>query len=201
MSGWAAGIMLEGLYRAAGDTSAGAGEPAAVAAAAEYAWRVLTSSKTNSWRGMIALNATMTMESWTGVDGGQGGGTFSHPWTASPAYIVPRWLMGVRPLTDGWRAVAVSPLPPASLRSASVTAPTLRGAVAASFENTPGRFTLSLAVPGNTEAEVCLPAYLFSKPAACRALLGEQPAPATLRGGLLCLDAALASGEHTVELR
>lgn len=85
---------------------------AAVSRAVEFCYETLTSSGANSWLGMLKQNATMTMESWQQAPlEEQGGGTFSHPWTAAPAYIIPRFLMGVRPLEDGWRRVAIRPLP------------------------------------------------------------------------------------------
>ena len=66
-----------------------------VSAAAEYCYETLTNAGGNSWLGMIAQNATMTMESWQQAPfEPQGGGTFSHPWTAAPAYVIPRFLMG-----------------------------------------------------------------------------------------------------------
>ena len=68
-----------------------------VSAAVEYCYETLTNAGGNSWLGMIAQNATMTMESWQQPPfEPQGGGTFSHPWTAAPAYIIPRFLMGER---------------------------------------------------------------------------------------------------------
>ena len=52
------------------------------------------------------------MESWMqlGPPGSlmsENGGTFSHPWTAAPAVVVPRLLMGIRPLQDSWQRVAM----------------------------------------------------------------------------------------------
>lgn len=122
---------------------------------------------------------------------------------AAPAHIVPRWLMGVRPLADGWRAVTVRPLPPRhdELRTASVTLPTLRGTVAAAFDSGPAAFALNLTIPGNTWAEVCLPAYVLrGAPSARRAVLDGAAAPAALRGGLLCLTDMVGSGEHVATL-
>ena len=59
----------------------------------------------------------------------------SHPWTASPAFVVPRWLMGVRPLEPGWGRIAIRPLPPAAhnLSAATLHTPTPRGMVSLSF--------------------------------------------------------------------
>lgn len=84
--------MLEGLYDAAGEVSEGPLSLGAVAAAVTFCHDTLVNNGSNSWLGMIAQNATMTMESWPGG----GGGTFSHPWTAGPARVIPRFLMGVR---------------------------------------------------------------------------------------------------------
>lgn len=65
----------------------------------EYCYETLTNTGGNSWLGMIEQNATMTMESWQQAPfQPQGGGTFSHPWTAAPAYVIPRFLMGEIPL-------------------------------------------------------------------------------------------------------
>jgi alpha-L-rhamnosidase len=99
----------------------------------------------------------MTMESWTQPPyEDEGGGTFSHPWTAAPAWVVPRFLMGVRPIEDGWRRIAVRPLPGSQLTRAAMTVLTPRGEVALSFEKeAPRGWALNLTIPGNTKAQVC----------------------------------------------
>merc|ERR1712070_324284 len=139
---------------------------------------------------MIRQNATMTMESWMlppFLD--EGGGTFSHPWTASPAFIIPRYLMGVRPLMEGggWDRVAIRPLPPSKLGSAAMMVPLLRGQIHMSFSADPSSFTLNLTVPGATGADVCLPAYLYPQTPRCALFLQGEPVPHREAGALLCL--------------
>ena len=203
-SGWMTGFMLEGLYRAAGETGEGRQSLVAVAAAVEYCHATLTNTGLNSWLSMIAQNATMTMESWiqapTMGDGGKGGGTFSHPWTAAPARIIPRFTMGVRPSEDGWRTIAVRPLPAKSMTSASLDVLTLRGPVKLAFTAGPSTFALKVTVPGNTVAEVCLPRYLFAEAATCIATVGGTLVAADRLGGLLCLTKSLGGGVYQVEM-
>jgi len=128
VSGWVAGFMLRGLYGAAGEVGEGDVALPLAADAAALAWETLVHNGTNSWLGGMVgrMNATMTTESWVIPD--EGGGTMSHPWTDAPAYIVPRYLMGVRPLEGGWRRIAVRPLPPAAelLPAAALVTPTPR---------------------------------------------------------------------------
>ena len=155
--------MLEGLYSAAGEVSEGILPLTAVAQAVEYCHDTLTNNGGNSWLGMIRQNATMTMESWQQPPfQNQGGGTFSHPWTASPAFIIPRYLMGVRPLQAAWARVAIRPLPARNLTSADVNILTGRGRLHLSFEIGETSFRANVIIPGNTFAQVCLPRYLFA---------------------------------------
>lgn len=94
---------------------------------------------------MIRQNATMTMESWTQPPyEAEGGGTFSHPWTAAPALVIPRFLMGVRPIEDGWRRIAIRPLPVSKLTQAAMTVLTPRGNVTISFAMESVRAPLAL---------------------------------------------------------
>lgn len=105
----------------------------------------------------------MTMESWMQPPvGNESGGTFSHPWTAAPAVVVPRFLMGIRPLQDSWQRVAVRPLPSRSLKAAFIVVPSLRGIFALSFRATQNSFNVSLTLPGNTLADLCLPLSIYS---------------------------------------
>ena len=220
VSGWMAGFMCEGVYRAAGEVSEGPLPLASVSRAVEFVYSVLVNRGANSWLSMIAQNATMTMESWTLPPlEDEGGGTFSHPWTAAPAYLIPRFLMGVRPLDTAWRRVAIRPLPPKSLKSASVHMPTMRGEIALSFAMSRRHtvFAANVTLPGNTVAQLCLPRYLFEDgtgpspaasthpaPSRCTISIGGEEQPLLeggLTGGMACLAGDLGPGSHTALLR
>ena len=149
---------------------------------------------------MIRQNATMTMESWTQPPfEAEGGGTFSHPWTAAPAWIIPRFLMGVRPLQDGWRRVAIRPLPGRQLSRAAIKVPTQRGSIELAFDVQPKAFAATITIPGNTFAEVCLPLYLFAG-SACTVQVGGTEVGASKKGALMCLDEDLGGGAHAVRM-
>lgn len=134
----------------------------------------------------------------TGV--AEGGGTFSHPWTAAPAWIIPRFLMGVRPLEDGWRRVAIRPLPGRMLQSASITVLTPRGLVALSFEASASTFLATVTIPGNTMAHVCLPRYLFAPHATCKVFKQGAPIAADTAGALLCLREVVGGGVYSLAM-
>ena len=198
-SGWMTGFMLEGLYVAAGEVDQGLLDLAMVSAAVEYCHTTLVNDGQNSWLGMLKQNATMTMESWSLPPWeDEGGGTFSHPWTASPARVIPRYLMGVRPLQDGWRRLTIRPLPARALTSATLQITTLRGVVLLSFRATPSAFEANFTVPGNTKAQVCLPRYLFADSATCVLRVGGEVLPASRAGGLLCVDSDFGGGSYSL---
>ena len=144
------------------------------------------------------------MESWQQAPfAEQGGGTFSHPWTAAPAYVIPRFLMGLRPLEDAWSRIAIKPLPSAALTSASLEVLTARGTVKLAFARQASSFTANVTIPGNTLAQVCLPRYLLSssdQSSKCSATLADKEVPSANAGGLLCLSTELGGGFHTVKM-
>jgi alpha-L-rhamnosidase len=120
----------------------------------QAALSLLTADTSTSWRHMISLGAGSTMEAWnTAVKPNL---TYSHPWSASPAYIVPGYLFGVSALSPGWGTVLIRPQP-GSLTSGSARVPTPRGEVSVSFTSGRGGFTAAIDVPATATAEVALP--------------------------------------------
>jgi alpha-L-rhamnosidase len=142
---YCAAYLLEALYDG--------GQPQA-------ALQLLTADDSTSWLHMIALGAGSTMEVWTPAL--KPNLTYSHPWAASPAYIVPGYLFGVSALTPGWRTVLIHPQP-GSLTSGSVQVPTPRGAVSVAFTSGGGRFRATVDVPASATAEVVLPGVKASQ--------------------------------------
>ncbi len=136
---YCAAYLLEALYDG--------GQPQA-------ALSLMTADSNNSWLHMIALGAGSTMEVWNPPL--KGNLTYSHAWAASPAYVIPQYLFGVRALTPGWGTVLVRPQP-ASLPRGSVQVPTPRGPVGVAFTSGAGRFSARVDVPATATAEVALP--------------------------------------------
>jgi alpha-L-rhamnosidase len=108
-----------------------------------------------SWKHMIDLGAGSTMEAW---DPSQKINlTYSHAWAASPAYIVPRELFGIKPVKPAYEEFQVKP-ETGGITEASITVPTIRGSIQSSFKNDGNNFELSIDVPVNTKATVYIPA-------------------------------------------
>jgi alpha-L-rhamnosidase len=139
---YAAQILLEGLYEAG---------------AAEHALALLTSSGERSWSHMVYdVGTTIALEAWD--DRFKPNQDWNHAWGAAPGNIIVRYLMGVRPAEPGFRRMIVQPQP-GGLAFAEARVPTVRGPVTVRVENEPGgRLCLEATIPGNTVAQVGVPA-------------------------------------------
>jgi len=180
VSVYAAQFLLEALYRA-GD--------------AEHALRLLTSAGNRGWAHMLyGVGSTITLEAWDpafkpNLD-------WNHAWGAAPANIIPRFVVGVRPLAPGWSRVLVQPQP-ASLAWAQAKVPTVRGPVRVGFDNTPERFRLEVTLPANTTARVALPLGTRRAPSVW---MDGRRVTARTEGGFAVVD-PVGAGAHVFELR
>jgi alpha-L-rhamnosidase len=137
---YCAAFLIDGLYRAGTDGAALA---------------LLTSTGTASWMNMIRLGAGATSEAWD--PSLKSNLTYSHPWAASPAFLIPSDLFGIQPLDAGYARFRVAPRP-GQLDRAAVTVPTVRGKIGAAFDRGPGgSLRLAVWIPGNTRADVSIP--------------------------------------------
>nr|WKN38359.1 family 78 glycoside hydrolase catalytic domain [Tunicatimonas sp. TK19036] len=136
---YGAQYLLEGLYEAN---------------EAEYALQLLTSTEERSWHSMLAAGSTMTMEAWG--DRFKPNQDWNHAWGAAPANIIPRYLVGVRPLTAGFFKVLIQPQP-GLLIEFEAKVPSIRGPFMVHYQREDTSYKLQLQVPGNVEALVRLP--------------------------------------------
>jgi hypothetical protein len=172
---YGAQYLLEALYRAGRD---------------EVALQRMTSKGIRSWRNMLRVGSTITMEAWD--DRFKPNQDWSHSWGAAPANIISRYVLGVRPLEPGFGKVLIRPQP-GSLRHASGTVPTIRGPVKVSFETEADKsFVLSLNIPMNVVARVELP-RAGKRPSTV--VLDGKEVQASIRGGYLSLD-GIGAGSH-----
>ena len=79
-----------------------------------------------------------------------------HQWATAPATAIVKGVMGIKALTPAFKTFQVKPQP-GNLTWASIKVPTIAGFIAASFNSTAADFKLTLSVPANTKARVCLP--------------------------------------------
>lgn len=136
---YGAQFLVEGLYDAH---------------AAQAALSLLTTKTDRGWLNMIRAGSTITTEAWDAKY--KKNLTWNHAWGAAPANLIPRKLMGVEPLEPGFGRMRIEPQP-ASLASASLRMPTIRGTVLVDFHRDGQTIRLDVTIPANTRADVHVP--------------------------------------------
>jgi alpha-L-rhamnosidase len=118
--------------------------------AADYALSLITSDSDRGWLNMLRVGSTVTLEAWDikykpNLD-------WNHAWGAAPANIIPRYILGVRPLEPGFAKVLIAPQP-AGLKQIKGTVPTIRGPVTVTLDAN----QLQVTIPANMTARIVLP--------------------------------------------
>ncbi len=136
---YGAQYLLEALYLS--------GEEAAALA-------LMTSDGTRGWVNMMREGSTISMEAWgiqykPNLD-------WNHAWGAAPANIIPRFVVGLRPLEPGFAKALIAPQP-ASLSRFEARIPTIRGAVAVAMDKQSEKCIFELAIPVNMTARLVIP--------------------------------------------
>jgi alpha-L-rhamnosidase len=153
----------------------------------DHALYLLTRDDRRSWVNMMRSGSTITMEAWDimykpNLD-------WNHAWGAVPANILPRYMMGVRPLEAGFGKILIRPQV-AALEGIQGILPTVRGPVTVGVRQKPGEYyKVMFEIPANTTARLELPAFtaaggrltldgkkmLFEVDARGRAVLDQVP--------------------------
>ena len=174
---YAAPYLLEGLFQKGFDNEA---------------ILLITAPTDRSWRHMVESGTTITWEAWDkkykpNLD-------WTHAWGATPANLLPRYVLGVQPLAPGWKQALVEPHP-GSLTFAAGKVPTPHGPVLVDWRNDK-TFTLSLALPKDLTARVGLPAPEKST----GVFSGDLPVAASRKDSRWILSEPV-SGKVTLEVR
>jgi hypothetical protein len=114
---------------------------------------LITAPGDRSWRYMLERGATITWEAWNervkpNLD-------WTHAWGAAPVALLPRHVLGVRPVTPGWSQVAIRPCP-GLLTRASGRIPTPGGPLSIAWHFGPC-FTGEIDLPPGVIARIDLP--------------------------------------------
>lgn len=158
----------------------------------EAALALLTANNDRGWLNMIRMGSTVTTEAWDMKF--KHNISWTHAWSASPAHIIPNKLMGIEPAEPGFGRVIVRPQL-ASLPSASVKLPTIRGDILLSVINRPAEpYALDLTLPANVTAAVSVP--VFSS-ADTKVLVNGKSVTASRAGEWLTLP-DLGAGRHVI---
>lgn len=160
---------------------------------ADYGLSLLASQGDRSWYNMIRAGSTITMEAWDNKY--KPNQDWNHAWGAVPANAIPRKLMGVEPLTPGWGTFRIRPQI-GSLEKASIRVPTVKGTIEVSCQQAKSGYSMQLAVPVNTLAEVELPMKGKTKPLVS---LNGQSVKASVKDGWLRLP-ELGGGRYDIQV-
>ena len=156
------------------------------------ALRLMTREDMRSWSNMLRSGSTISLEAWDishkpNLD-------WNHAWGAAPANILPRFVLGVRPVTPGFGKILIRPQI-GSLEAVQGIVPTVRGTVTVGVRRkASASYRLIFEIPFNTTARVEIPPPEVS--GVVLTLDGKKAQPMTEKG-LWVLD-NLASGKHTV---
>lgn len=120
----------------------------------DYGLSLLTSKTDRSWYNMIKVGSTITLEAWDNKY--KPNQDWNHAWGAAAGNIISRKLMGIEPLTPGWTSFSVKPQI-ASLTSAAIDVPTIKGTIKAAYMQNDKSFEMSISTPPNTSAQIYLP--------------------------------------------
>jgi hypothetical protein len=153
---------------------------------------LITAPTDRSWRHMADSGTTITWEAWDQKY--KPNQDWNHAWGAAPANLLPRFVLGARPLAPGWRRARIRPNPGA-LTHAAGKVPTPLGPVQIAWASEPN-FTLRLTMPPGMSAQVELPAKAGSR----GVFSGAAPIRATRSDARWVLDDDV-TGSITLEVR
>ncbi len=162
-----------------------------VAGLEDEALGLMTRDDRRGWVNMMKSGSTISLEAWDimfkpNLD-------WNHAWGSAPANILPRYVMGVRPLEPGFGKILIRPQV-GKLEAIEGYVPTIRGQVSVGVRQHVGQsYALKIEIPVNTTARVEVP-FLDG---AMVTVDGKTMWP-VIENGHLVLD-SVASGKHTVE--
>ena len=120
----------------------------------DYGLSLLTSGDLRSWYNTIRTGSTITIEAWD--DSFKPNQDWNHIAGAAPGNIIPFRLMGVTPLEPGFAKVRIEPHI-GNLSFAKLKLPTIRGNITMDIETAGDGKSMTVSLPANMEAEICLP--------------------------------------------
>ncbi|MFU8779401.1 MAG: alpha-L-rhamnosidase C-terminal domain-containing protein [Kiritimatiellia bacterium] len=174
---YGAQYLLEALYRNNQD---------------QFALELMTARNDRSWWHILQMGTTITPEAWdlkykNNLD-------WNHAWGAAPANIIPRFILGIRPLEPGFRKVLIQPHP-GKLAHIQGTVPTIQGPIAVSLiTHKTGKQTLEVNIPENVSATIALPRL---RPNDATMIINNTTAQGVFSNGHLFLD-NIGPGRHVL---
>ncbi|WP_448628346.1 family 78 glycoside hydrolase catalytic domain [Geodermatophilus sp. URMC 64] len=124
----------------------------------DVAYELLLQDSEPSWLVMVDRGATTVWESWHGVDAdGVPHESLNHYSKGAVVSFLHRCTAGIEPVEPAYRRFRVRPRPGGGLTSAEAAHESPYGRIESAWRLDGGRFSLRVAVPAGTTAEVVLP--------------------------------------------
>ena len=174
---YGAQYMLEGMF---------------LASDADTALDLMTTNNTRSWMNMINIGSTITDEAWSTAD--KSNEDWNHAWGSAAGNLIPRYVLGVRPLTAGYGQIVIQPQLGTTLSYVQGSVPTIRGPVSVAVTNAPGQYQLLVNIPGNVTANVMMPVFGSTNPVA---LVDGEIVSGSLSNNWLTVT-NIGSGQHSI---
>lgn len=121
----------------------------------ELAFRIATQTEYPSWGYWLTQGATTSWETWSHTGPFQ---SLNHAFLGTFDEWLYEYLAGIRPAEPGYAKVRIEPFVPTGLAHAAATVGTPRGEVSSAWRRRGDVLTLTVRLPGNTSAEVHVPA-------------------------------------------
>ncbi len=172
------------LVRALGEMDAG-----------EHLLNLYTNAEWDGWAKCLERGATCTWESW---DADQGGNlSQSHPWGAVGLCGIQQYILGVKPLAPQYARAQIKPLDFGNaLKFVQGRVPTERGEIFVRWQRSEKSFAMTLELPANVQAKMCVPRGNFSN---ARIVVDGERANCVQEENYFVIE-GIDSGKHTVEL-
>ncbi len=158
---------------------------------AQKAINLMASQEKRSWYNMMQEGSTVSMESWGQF--AKSNQDWNHAWGAAPANIIPRFLMGIRPLLPGFEKFQIKPQT-GNLDFARLEIPTIKGDINVGIEKNDSLYTIDFTVPVNSLAKVYIPAFNVSNN---NVKLNDNSVEGKREGNFIVLD-SIGSGTYTL---
>ncbi|MDO4558113.1 MAG: family 78 glycoside hydrolase catalytic domain, partial [Planctomycetia bacterium] len=124
----------------------------------DLAYRIATQRDFPSWGFMIDHGATTIWELWNGNTADPAMNSQNHVMLVGDLNIwFYEYLAGIRPEAPGFAKIGIRPYPVGDLTWAKAEYPSIRGTIGSSWKTENGTFTLDVAIPANTTANVYIP--------------------------------------------
>ena len=127
----------------------------------EVAYALLKQETPPSWLYAVNKGATTIWESWNGIDeeGNAHGSLNNYSYGAVGSWLY-QVVAGIELEAPGYKHIRFQPQPGGGWTAAQASYGSLHGEIASSWRIEGGEFTLTVTVPANTTATVCIPARM-----------------------------------------